>query len=629
VPEPEPEPEPAPEAATAPSAGLFATSTSDVEDTLILDRVVPDAPVEAVSAPKLDREASVLDELDTSPRPKRWPRVLVGIGTGLLVLGGAYVGAQWSVGDRVAPGTTVAGVDIGGLDADAAIAQLDSNLANATTEPIPVEVGEKRTSLDPVAAGLMFDAGATVDQITGFTFDPVRLWRQAFGGGEVTPVTTADPHTLGAAVTGVADALVIEAVDGTVVFVDNQAVATAPSDGVAVDEPAAAELLVAEWLTAPRPIELPALVTSPLIDQEAVDTALADVARPLAAAPVTVSVSGQLVELPVEVLTEAAAFVPTDDGLELQMDGELLVGAVLERTTDLLSDAADAEFTFVDDAPQITPGTPGTTLDPDMLGAAVAAAGTSGDTRTAEVELTESQPEESTEALEALGITEIVSEFDTPLTSNRIRTINIANGCSKINGMLLRPGETFSLGDALSPIDGEHGYVQAGAIINGEHTKAWGGGLSQVSTTTFNAAYFAGMEIVEHTPHSEYFRRYPEGREATIFTPTIDMKWRNNTPYGALVQAWVDSSTNRVHVRIWGTKYWTVESETSGRWDVVSPRTVYSQSPTCSPQSAGNSGFSVRVKRRVLLNGEVANEESWTTTYRPQNRVVCGSAPED
>ena len=57
------------------------------------------------------------------------------------------------------------------------------------------------------------------------------------------------------------------------------------------------------------------------------------------------------------------------------------------------------------------------------------------------------------------------------------------------------------------------------------------------------------------------------------------MRWKNNTPYGALVQAWV--SDGRVYVRVWGTKYWTVESITSPRSGVVAPTTVYSQSPTC------------------------------------------------
>ena len=117
-----------------------------------------------------------------------------------------------------------------------------------------------------------------------------------------------------------------------------------------------------------------------------------------------------------------------------------------------------------------------------------------------------------------------------------------------------------------------------------------------------------------------------EGRESTIFTPTIDLKWRNDTPHGALVQSWV--AGGRVYVRIWGTPYWTVETATSGRSNVVYPTTVYSQSPTCEAQSAGNPGFTVTVTRRVLLDGVEHDTESWTVRYRPQNKVVCGPQPE-
>src|SRR5665648_604827 len=108
-------------------------------------------------------------------------------------------------------------------------------------------------------------------------------------------------------------------------------------------------------------------------------------------------------------------------------------------------------------------------------------------------------------------------------------------------------------------------------------------------------------------------------------TPEINLRWKNNTPYGALVQSWVEGG--RVYVRIWSTPYWTVESTTSGRSGVTSPTTVYSQAPTCEAQSAGNSGFTVTVTRRVLLNGVENSTESWTVRYKPQNAIVCGVPP--
>ena len=382
-------------------------------------------------------------------------------------------------------------------------------------------------------------------------------------------------------------------------------------------------MLADDWLVAARPIELPTATVAPDITQEETDAALVE-ARQVTSAPVTVSVAGQTALLDAPTLAANASFVPADGNLSLQMNGEGLAEVVLAQLPDLLTQSADAHFEFVNDAPVIIPGTPGTSLDPAALATSVAAA-TAAPDRTATVELVQADPSESTAELEALGVKEIVSEFATPLNSEPRRTVNITNGASKISGTLIRPGETFSLTEALGPIDAAHGYVEAGAIVSGEHTDAWGGGLSQVSTTTYNAAFLAGFEDVEHRPHSEWFARYPEGREATIFTGTLDMRWKNNTPYGALVQAWV--SGGRVYVRVWGTKYWTVESITSPRSGVVAPTTVYSQSPTCEASAAGNPGFSVTVTRKTYLNGALEKTESNSWRYKPQNKIICGAPP--
>lgn len=555
---------------------------------------------------------------------RRWPRVLGLVSAAVLVLAGAYVAAAWLWTDRVPPGTTVAGVEIGGLGTDEAVTTLEAQLAAATTDPLPVSMGDRRTTLLPEAAGLSLDAEATVRSVTGFDLRPAALWRQLFGAGPAAPVTRVDDDALTTVLADVAAGLRIDPVDGTVVLVDGSAQSTDAQDGTAVDEPAARQVLVDGWLTAPRPVELPSTAVEPEITQDEVDRVRDGMAERVVAAPVAVSVAGQVAELPVDVLAENASFVPRDGHLELVLDGERLVEAVTARTTDLFTSPADASFSFDADGPVIVPGVPGTSLDPDVLAEAVATAATGTD-RTARVALTEIDPEQTTAELESLGVAQIVSEFSTPLYYEPRRTSNIVNGAAKLNGMLIRPDEVFSLTEALGPLDAEHGFVQAGAIVGGEHTDAWGGGLSQVSTTTYNAAFLAGFEDIEHTPHSEYFRRYPEGREATLFTGVIDLKWRNDTPYGALIQAWVGD--NQMHVRIWSTPYWTVESSTSGRFDVVAPTVVYSQSPTCSGQSAGNPGFRVTVQRKVLLGEEVHSDESWTVRYRPQNEVVCGSPP--
>jgi len=251
---------------------------------------------------------------------------------------------------------------------------------------------------------------------------------------------------------------------------------------------------------------------------------------------------------------------------------------------------------------------------------AVTAASVAGD-RTARMALVATDPAKSDAKLKSLGITQLVSEFSTPLTNEPLRTDNLSNGAAKITGKLVLPGETFSLTDALGPITTAAGFNDAWVIVEGEHVQGVGGGLSQLSTTTFNAAYLAGFQDVEHTPHSEWFTRYPEGREATLYAGSIDMKFKNTAPTGVLLRSWIEAG--RLHVAIWGTPYWAVESTTSARSNVVAPTTVHSASPTCTRQSAGNPGFSVTVTRRVLLGGALKETTSRTTRYNPQNAIVC------
>lgn len=585
----------------------------------------PTSPFGGEPVPVTPREPGALDEFTPDDGRRRWPRQLaVALGV-VLVLGAAYVGAAYALADRVPRATSVAGVQLGGLSSARAQAALTDGLADRTSGPIMVVAQGSPAQLDPAQAGLTLDAEATVDALTGVDLaDPGRLWRQIVGGGEQDPVSTVDEDALASAVDALGDTLHQDPVDGAIVFADGNPHTTNAQDGWELDAEAAARSIESGWLVADEPIELATSVVTPAIDQEATQAALQDSAIPLTRASITVAVAGRAATLTTPTLAAAASYTAQDGELVLQLDGSVLADSVLSQLPDLLTPAADAHFDLSSGSPVIVPGAAGTTLDPAALAPAVQAASTAAD-RTATVELSATDPAESTAALEALGVKEIVSEFATPLTAEPRRTVNITNGAAKISGTLVKPGETFSLTDALGPIDADHGFVEAGAIVNGEHTDAWGGGLSQISTTTYNAAYFAGFEDVEHRPHSEWFARYPEGREATIFTGTLDMRWKNTSPYGALVQAWV--ADNQMHVRIWGTKYFTVESSTSARSNVKQPTTVYSQSPTCETQKAGNPGFTVTVTRRVLLNGEQVSTESNTWTYKAQNAIVCGPAP--
>jgi hypothetical protein len=199
------------------------------------DALAPDAP-----------DTSPLAVFDTDERRRRWPRVLATAVGVLIVLAGAYVGASWALADVVPRGTTVAGVDVGGMGRDEAVAALESELAPRADEEVPVSANGRTTAVDPAAAGLTLDTAATVDRLTGFDLQPGRLWKHLVGNADQAPATDVDDAALSAAVEGVAGTLATDPVDGGIVFADGAPHVTPATDGSLVDEDAAADVLRAD-----------------------------------------------------------------------------------------------------------------------------------------------------------------------------------------------------------------------------------------------------------------------------------------------------------------------------------------------------------------------------------------------
>lgn len=564
-----------------------------------------------------------LDESRTSHRGRNW---LIGLAITVAVLAGAYFGLAWFMGDKVPTGTVVAGVQIGGMGTDEAVEELRTGLADEVEAPVVLTLGDRETSISSAEAGLAFDAQSTVDGLTGFAVDPRVLLGHFTGLGAYEPVRSVDEPSLHSAIESAEEELVTGPVDGAIEFSGSTPRVTDPVEGTRIDIPETAELVVEDWLVSTNPIEVVAEPVPPTIDDEAVATAQSEIVAPLTSGPVTVQVGETEAELQVEQLTEAATIEPVDGVLTLSMDGDLLAEQVLASGAEVGSEPVDARITLRDGGPYIVGSEPGVTLDPASLATSVAEAATS-DERVAVAEVVEEEPEFTTEDAQELGVLEVVSEISTPLTSDDVRTQNLVNGTALVTGTLVLPGEQFDLAAELGPITEENGFVSSGVVENGFNSTALGGGVSQLSTNMFNVGWDAGMEDIEHRPHSKYFDRYPAGREATLWVDednpenSIDMVWENNTPYGVLVEAWV--ADGEVHTRLWSTPYWDVVTEEVGPYDVSPPQDVVNDSPSCVPEYGGVNGFSITVSRERSHGDEVLPRDEYEWTYSPHHRVTC------
>jgi len=182
------------------------------------------------------------------------------------------------------------------------------------------------------------------------------------------------------------------------------------------------------------------------------------------------------------------------------------------------------------------------------------------------------------------------------------------------------PGGRFSLNAVLGPRTPAKGYQKAPVIYAGRLENDYGGGVSQVSTTTFNAAFFSGVKIEKHTSHSFYISRYPEGREATLSWPDVDQLWTNDTGFGILIDAAVSGSD--LTVSFFGTKTWDIEAVKGPRRNVVQPKNIADGRLGCVAQ-APTPGFDVTVMRIFTKNGVQVKTSNFNTHYLPENSVTC------
>ena len=564
---------------------------------------------------------------------KRW--LLLG-GLALLALSGAYVVAVLVAGDDLPRGTTIEGVPVGGLSRDAAADRLEEELAERAAAPLRVEVSGSTEEVDPEEAGLSLDAEASVDQVAGGQrWSPATLWDRFTGGDELEAVAAVDEERWDDFVTALDEQVAEEPVDGAVRLTRKGVQVTDPEPGTGFDADEVRRTLEAAYLSDGE-VELPTFEVAPEIDADDVAEArtFADAAL---SAPVTLRFGQSAVTLQPRQYAGALRLAPENGELVPELRSKVLAKQLSGLVSKDGAAPVDAQVRLVAGKPRVIPAKPGVSFDQQEVDAAFLDLVTRPEgQRELEVPAEVVEPEFTTEEAEALGITEEVSEFTTYYPYAEYRNINIGRAAELINGTVVEPGETFSLNETVGERTAENGFTKGFVISNGIFKEDFGGGVSQIATTTFNAAFFAGMTDVEHKPHSFYIDRYPVGREATVAWPTVDLKFRNDTPYGVLIHTRLTpgtpSSQGAITVRMFSTKYWDITTRTGERYNFTSPDTRTLDTEDCYPNT-GYGGFDIDIWRywRRVGSDEIVRTEKMHTTYTPSDTVICkppGSIPD-
>lgn len=548
------------------------------------------------------------------------------------MLGGAWVGAHYAAGDLVPTNATVEGVAIGGLTPDEAEQKLRDELDPKYAAPITVAAEDGGTSiaLDPLDSGLELDYTDTVRASGGgSSWNPADIWRTFTGGSETELRKVVDQERLTAALETNADAFAEDATDATLAYADGKIARTDGAPATQLDVEATVPAVSSALEEGASEAVAVVTQTPPAVTTGMVDIAVSTYAEPAISAPITITGPNGSFDITPEQVAAVTTFAVEGDALVPSTDADALMEETSKAQAGLkLATTKDASYTLTDGAIAVVPAVDGSSIDPKALAAAMeSAAVKTGDERTAAIEVTKKPADFTTAEAEKLKPTEVIGEFTTKFPHAAYRNTNLSKAASSVNGTVLLPDEVFSLNETLGERTGKNGYVDGYVINGGVLVKEPGGGISQSSTTLFNAAFFAGYEDVEHKPHSLYFNRYPAGREATIYYGKLDMRFRNNTEYPAYIQGFVNKSApgkqGSITFRIWSQKTWDkVVSTDLVKSDFYTGATRTLKTPKCEPQ-APIKGFTVTWKRLFYKGGSVAKSENWSWKYSAGDRIVC------
>lgn len=561
----------------------------------------------------------------SSARHRRARRRRARIGLLVAALLGALaavaLGSLWLAERNVLPARTeVAGVEVGGRTLTEARLLVTTAAQERLREPVVLSSDDYSVEVTGAQVGaspLVDEAIAGADGVGFFG----RLARRVgIGETRAVPLRYTLPRAQVRRLAAELDRrLAVEPRDARLVIRGTTATVRPSRDGRSV----AIARLTTRLRTLPATLDVPLATVEP-----EVTTARAERARRLAnellGQPRRVTLGDVSVALPPALLARAIRTAPGDGGFGLRLDPEVLRTRLAPTFSALERDPTDAGFRVDGARVRVTPARPGRQLDVDRIAQSLLANLDSTSHRARFVAI---PPTLTTAQAEKLEITELVSEFTTYYPCCAPRVTNIQRAATLLDGTVLPPGGTFSLNDALGQRTVDKGFVAAPQIRAGRLEDAVGGGISQVATTLYNAAFFAGLRLDAHQPHEFYISRYPMGREATVSWRSPELIFTNDWPAGLLIK--VSASDTAITVRFYSTTLGRrVETTTGEPYATTAPRTFTSKNPSLRPgekevvQEPGAGGFSVRYTRKVWRNAKLKRDEVFTVRYKPQNGYV-------
>ncbi len=575
---------------------------------------------------------------------------------GFLLLVGLSVGIAVARGDQVLNGVRVGGVNVAGLDRTAVAERLRSELPSLSTGQVVVSVAGTEESVPYSELGRDYDMQAMVDAAFAAgrgNGNPIldgveRLRTLAHTVALPVVVNAYEPEALAAVAQDIATRATTPPIEALVVRDEAAFIVRPSSPGHAVEASAVADALAAAIDNADPSdvrIELTSVTVPP-----AVDTATAEAAATAAqamAADLELSIPNAAGEEPLALAGEAIrgwiSFGPDGElGYTAKVDPAAVTAHVEGLVAQVNQDAVNARISVAAGGGLggVIAGQDGRALNVEESAANVLdalkqrAAGSAAGSAALAVDVTQA-PFTTAEAQAQLPQMQMISSWTTyfvPGESNGFGA-NITIGAADIDGRNLLSGEWFKFWESIGPVTEARGYTYGGAIINGRSTLgvALGGGICSTSTTIFNAALRAGLEMGIRRNHSYYIDRYPDGLDATVSIIdgwTQDMTFRNDTANTIVIRGFGDSDS--VTFQLWGIptgrRVVITDPVTSNHKAAIDTTVVdASMAPGTSKRvEHPHDGHDVtRVRYVYDANGNLIHENTYFSRYATVNGVVA------
>jgi len=548
--------------------------------------------------------------------------------------------------ERVLPGVRVAGVHVGGLTRDAARLRLAA-AGNDPSEPVTIRTeGLEPTALEAAAIALDLDATLDAAFAVGRSGSRARqlglLVRSRAVGVDLPAIVRLDASALEAALAEVAAAYDVAPVDARLVLEPRGVTATEARVGRSLDVAAASARLAQLAAAGAWPlasVEVPAKEVAPAVTDV---TPALEQARTLASGPVELTQDAQRWTLTPEQLVGAMSVVTAGSGVRLALEPDRW-SALLAPVTEAVSRTAEPpRFRFDPATGRLavtTPALDGLQVDVEATADAILRLD-AGQARTVPVAVVRTAPPiTNTVSAEELGIRELVAESTSYYVGSAPgRVTNVRIAASKFDGVVIPPDGVFSFNHYLGDVSAEAGYQKTLIILDGATADGIGGGVCQVSTTMFRAAFWAGLPIVERWAHGYRVGYYEQhsgpGMDATVYSPVVDLKVKNDTGHALLIEAVPNTRAMTLTFRLYGTKPdREVAMEGPFTTNVVPPPPARVEVDPSLPPGASESkelarnGASVTVRRIIRAPGAEDKVETFHSRYVPTGALTLVGPP--